>query len=67
MSSYLQISYPWVPKIIPATPPVESCGVQELSDVRRKHLYYYAEYHLSLGKYVSNINAELRTVWLATE
>jgi site-specific recombinase XerD len=39
---------------------VETCGVQVLSDVRRKHLYDYAEQRLSLGKSVSTINADLR-------
>ena len=39
---------------------VDACGVQELSDVRRKHLYDYAEHRLSLGKSVSTINADLR-------
>jgi site-specific recombinase XerD len=39
---------------------VEVCHVQELSDVRRKHLYDYAEQRLSLGKSVSTINADLR-------
>jgi integrase/recombinase XerD len=39
---------------------VEQCGVRELPDVRRKHLYDYAEYRLSLGKSVSTTNADLR-------
>ena len=39
---------------------VEAYSVQELSDVRRKHLYDYAEHRLSLGKSVSTINADLR-------
>jgi integrase/recombinase XerD len=38
----------------------EQCGVQELSDVRRKHLYDYAEHRLGLGKSVSTINGDLR-------
>jgi len=39
---------------------VEEYSVLELSDVRRKHLYDYAEHRLSLGKSVSTINADLR-------
>jgi site-specific recombinase XerD len=39
---------------------VEQCGVHELSDVRRKHLYEYAEHRLSLGRSVSLINSDLR-------
>jgi site-specific recombinase XerD len=39
---------------------VEVCGVNELADVRRKHLYDYAEQRLSLGKSVSTINTDLR-------
>jgi integrase/recombinase XerD len=38
----------------------ESYGVKELTDVRRKHLYDYAEHRLALGKSVSTINADLR-------
>ncbi len=37
----------------------EQCAVQELSDVRRKMLYDYAEYRLGLGKSVSGVNADL--------
>lgn len=39
---------------------VEQCGVQELSDLRRKHLHDYAGHRLSLGKSVSTINSDLR-------
>jgi integrase/recombinase XerD len=39
---------------------VEQCGVLDLCDVRRKHLYDYAEHRLSLGKSVSTTNADLR-------
>jgi site-specific recombinase XerD len=39
---------------------VEQCGVQQLSDVRRKHLHDYAGHRLSLGKSVSTTNADLR-------
>lgn len=39
---------------------VERCGVRELSEVRRKHLYDYAEQRLSLGKSVSCTNSDLR-------
>lgn len=39
---------------------VERCGVRELSDVRRKHLYDYAGYRLDLGRSVSLTNADLR-------
>ena len=39
---------------------VENYSVQELSDVRRKQLYDYAEHRLGLGKSVSTINADLR-------
>jgi site-specific recombinase XerD len=39
---------------------VEQCGVQELSGVRRKQLYEYAEHRLSLGKSVTTINSDLR-------
>ena len=39
---------------------VEEYSVLELSNVRRKHLYDYAEQRLSLGKSVSTINADLR-------
>jgi len=39
---------------------VEQSGVHELSDVRRKHLYDYAEQRLSLGRSVSGINSDLR-------
>jgi integrase/recombinase XerD len=38
----------------------EQCGVQELADVRRKHLYDYAGHRLSLGRSVSLTNADLR-------
>jgi integrase/recombinase XerD len=38
----------------------EKYNVQTLSDVRRKHLYDYAEYRLSLGKSVTTINGDLR-------
>jgi site-specific recombinase XerD len=39
---------------------VEQCGVHTLADVRRKHLYDYAEHRLGLGKSVSGVNADLR-------
>ena len=39
---------------------VEQCGVRELSEVRRKMLYDYAEHRLSLGKSVSGTNSDLR-------
>jgi site-specific recombinase XerD len=39
----------------------EQCGVKELADVRRKHLYDYAEQRLSIGKSVSTTNADLRS------
>ena len=39
---------------------VEQCSVQTLSDVRRKHLYDYAERRLGLGKSVSCTNSDLR-------
>ncbi len=39
---------------------VEQYSVQTLSDVRRKHLYDYAEHRLGMGKSVSTINADLR-------
>jgi integrase/recombinase XerD len=39
---------------------VEQCGVRELSDVRRKHLYDYAGQRLSLGRSVSFTNSDLR-------
>jgi site-specific recombinase XerD len=38
----------------------EGCGVQELADIRRKHLYDYAAHRLDLGKSVSTTNADLR-------
>jgi integrase/recombinase XerD len=39
---------------------VEQCDVRKLADVRRKHLYDYAGYRLSLGRSVSGANADLR-------
>jgi site-specific recombinase XerD len=39
---------------------VEQYSVQELAEVRRKHLYDYAEHRLSLGKSVSTTNGDLR-------
>jgi integrase/recombinase XerD len=39
---------------------VEHGGVQDLSDVRRRHLFDYQDHRLSLGKSVSTINADLR-------
>ena len=39
----------------------EQQGVQALSDVRRQHLYAYAEQRLSLGRAVSRINTDLRS------
>jgi len=39
---------------------VEQRGVQELSDVRRKHLYDYAGHRLDLGKAVPTVNGDLR-------
>jgi site-specific recombinase XerD len=38
----------------------QDCGVEELSDLLRKHLYTYADHCISLGKSVSTINADLR-------
>lgn len=38
----------------------EQCGVQELSDVRRKHLYDYAAHRQELGNAVSTVNGDLR-------
>lgn len=38
---------------------VEQCGVGELSDVRRKHLYDYAGQRLGLGRSVSLTNSDL--------
>jgi site-specific recombinase XerD len=38
----------------------QECGVLELPDLLRKHLYAYAEHRLNLGKAVSTINADLR-------
>ncbi len=38
----------------------EQCAVQELSDVRRKMLYDYAEHRLGLGNSVTTVNADLR-------
>lgn len=38
----------------------EQCAVQELSDVRRNHLYDYIALRLDLGKSVSTINEDLR-------
>jgi site-specific recombinase XerD len=38
----------------------EQCGVKELSDVRRKHLYDYAGYRLEVGNAVATLNADLR-------
>jgi site-specific recombinase XerD len=39
---------------------VEQCAIQQLSDVRRKHLHDYAGHRLDLGKSVSTTNADLR-------
>jgi site-specific recombinase XerD len=39
---------------------VEQCGVQALADVRRRHLYDYAEHRLRLGKAVKTVNGDLR-------
>jgi integrase/recombinase XerD len=39
---------------------VEQCDVQQLSDVRRKHLYDYAGHRLSLGRAVAGANSDLR-------
>jgi site-specific recombinase XerD len=38
----------------------QECGVAELADVRRKHLYDFAEQRLNQGKSVSTTNADLR-------
>ncbi len=38
----------------------EQCAVRQLADVRRKHLYDYADHRLELGNSVSAINADLR-------
>jgi site-specific recombinase XerD len=39
----------------------QECGVQELADVRRKHLYDYAAHRLEAGSSVTTINADLRS------
>jgi integrase/recombinase XerD len=39
---------------------VEQCGVQELGDLRRTHLYRYIEHRSQAGKAVSGINGDLR-------
>lgn len=39
----------------------EQRGVQELADVRRRHLYDYAEHRLEAGSSVTTINADLRS------
>jgi site-specific recombinase XerD len=39
---------------------VEQCAVQELSQVRRRHLYDYADHSLSQGRSVSTTNNDLR-------
>lgn len=39
---------------------VEQRGVQALTDVRRRHLYDFAEYRLGLGKAVKTVNGDLR-------
>jgi site-specific recombinase XerD len=38
----------------------EQRGVQQLADVRRKHLYDYADHRLGLGSAVTTVNADLR-------
>lgn len=38
----------------------QQCGVNALAEVRRKHLYDYAEHRLNEGKSVSTTNADLR-------
>ncbi len=35
-------------------------GVQELADVRRKHLYEYADHRLEVGNAVTTVNGDLR-------
>ncbi|HVN53752.1 MAG TPA: hypothetical protein VMT46_05430 [Anaerolineaceae bacterium] len=39
---------------------VEQCGVWELKDLKRTHLYAYVEQRTKLGRAVSGINADLR-------
>jgi site-specific recombinase XerD len=36
-------------------------GVEKIDDLRRKHLYAYADYRLSLGRAVTGVNGDLRS------
>jgi len=38
----------------------EQCGVKALADLRRKHLYEYADHRLEIGNSVTTVNADLR-------
>ncbi|HEX7973076.1 MAG TPA: hypothetical protein VF498_01600, partial [Anaerolineales bacterium] len=38
----------------------EQCSVHTLADLRRKYLYDYADYRLSLGRAVTAVNGDLR-------
>lgn len=39
---------------------VATCGVNELADLRRQHVYDYLDHRLGLGRAVSGVNSEVR-------
>jgi len=41
---------------------VNNCGVQELADLRRQHLFDYADHRLQQGRAASGINGDLRAL-----
>jgi integrase len=39
----------------------QQCGVEQLEDLRRTHLYDYADHRLGLGRAVTGVNGDLRS------
>ena len=46
---------------------VTECGVEELADLRRQHIFDYIDHRLALGRAISGVNGDLRALVMFLE